>query len=155
MLGRTARFLRLLGYDTLYNNSFSDPELIEIAKEENRILLTRDVELHQRAVKLNIPSFLLKEKHYINRIATLVKKITLKLDLNPSHSRCATCNAQISPIPKRDVEGKVPKGTFSMFNEFWICTNKKCGKIYYQGPHWVNITKTYEQIVEKLNILKE
>ena len=155
MLGRTARFLRLLGYDTLYSNSFSDPELLEIAKQQDRILLTRDVELHQRAVKLNIPSCLLSEKDYIDRITTLTNEMNLQLELNPTISRCATCNARIKPIPKKNVEGKVPKGTFSKFDEFWVCTNTKCGKIYYQGPHWVNITKTYEEIKERLNKIKE
>lgn len=154
MLGRTARFLRLLGFDTLYSNSFSDPELLRIAKDENRILLTRDAELYQRAVKLNITAYYLGEKNYTDRITNLIIKGNFKLNLDPSNSRCATCNAKIVPILKDEVKDKVPEGTFSVFDEFWVCTNEDCGKIYYQGPHWVNITKTYEQIRKNLKDMK-
>ncbi|MFX1293463.1 MAG: Mut7-C RNAse domain-containing protein [Promethearchaeota archaeon] len=153
MLGRTARFLRLLGYDTLYDNMYSDLDLLKIAKEENRVLLTRDIALHQQAVKLNIPSCLLLEKTYVDRITSLILKMNLKLELNPSISRCATCNAKITPVKKGKVKGKIPEKTYVAFDKFWICTNKKnCGKIYYQGPHWMSITKTFEQIMKNLKL---
>jgi len=155
MLGRTARFLRLLGYDTLYKNSYSDPELLKIAAEQNRILLTRDVALHQRAVKMKIQSILLLNKNYLEQIMTICKQKKLKLDLNPSNSRCATCNAKITPISKVEVRGRVPEKTFMVFNEFWICTNNDCGKIYYQGGHWANITKAYKQIQQRLEESKK
>ncbi len=154
MLGRTARFLRLFGYDTLYSNNYSDSELLEIALEEKRILLTRDIALHHQAVKLNIPSILLLEKTYIDRITNLILKLNLNLELNPSISRCATCNARITPIPKEKVKGKIPEKTFAAFNEYWICTNDTCGKIYYQGPHWINITKIFKQIKENIKAKK-
>ena len=150
MLGRTARFLRLFGYDTLYSNTYSDSELLQIASDENRVLLTRDIELHRQAVKSEIDSFLLSENTYIDRITTLVLKNNLLLELEPNNSRCATCNAKITPIPKEKVKGKIPEKTYAAFNQFWTCTNKSCGKIYYQGPHWVNITKAYEEIMKSI-----
>jgi len=150
MLGRTARFLRLFGYNTLYSSSYSDPELIEIASEEDRVLLTRDVELHHQAVKRNVSSFLVIEKTHIGRITSIILRGHLNLELNPSKSRCATCNAKIIPISKEKVKDKVPLGTFSRFDEYWTCSNESCGKIYYQGPHWIKISEVYEQIREKI-----
>lgn len=150
MLGRTARFLRIFGYNTLYSSSYSDPELIEIASEEDRVLLTRDVELHHQAVKRNVSSFLVKEKTHVDRIAGIILRGNLDLKMDPAHSRCASCNAEITPISKEEVKDKVPLGTFSRFDEYWICNNIKCGKIYYQGPHWIKITEVYEQIREKI-----
>ncbi|HUX99711.1 MAG TPA: Mut7-C RNAse domain-containing protein [Candidatus Deferrimicrobium sp.] len=150
MLGRTARFLRLFGYDTLYSNTYSDSELLRIASEEKRILLTRDLKLHQHALKQKIPSFLLYEKTYIDRIASLVMQANLKLDLTAADSRCSNCNTIIMPISKQKIKGKVPEKTYLAFNEFWICPNRNCGKIYYQGQHWDNITKAFKQIIEKI-----
>ena len=150
MLGRTARFLRLFGFDSLYNSKYSDPELLKIASEERRILLTRDIKLHQKALKLKIPCILLIEKSYIDRIASLVMKANISLDLDSAISRCATCNAKIKAISKEQVKGKIPEKTFVVFNEFWVCTNEKCGKIYYEGPHWVNITKAFKEILRKI-----
>ncbi len=150
MLGRAARFLRLFGFDTLYKNSYTDPELLKIAAEEKRILLTRDVALYRQAKKLDVQSVLLVEKNYINQIASLCNKLTIDLELDPLNSRCATCNAIIAPISKDEVEGRVPERTLEVFDEYWICTNEQCAKIYYQGPHWVNITKAYEEIRKKI-----
>ncbi len=150
MLGRSARFLRLFGCDTLYSNTYTDSELLVIASEQNRILLTRDIKLHQQAVKMKIPSLLLQEKDYLDVMATLVLEGLLHLELDPFHSRCASCNAEITPIPKEQVKGKIPDKTYAMFNEYWICTNATCGKIYYEGKHWTNINKAFEQIKKKI-----
>jgi len=150
MLGRTARFLRLFGYDTIYNNDYSDDDLLRIAAEENRVLLTRDVRLHQRAIKLNISSYLVREKSYKEGIIDLVLNANIELNLDAAASRCATCNAEIIRIPKEEVKGRVPDKTYENFDEFWICTNKDCRKIYYFGAHWDNINKTYEEIQKKL-----
>jgi uncharacterized protein with PIN domain len=146
MLGRTARFLRLFGYDTLYSNTYSDSELLRIASEEKRVLLTRDVKLHQQALKLKLPSFLLPEKTYIDRITSLVLQANLKLNLIAADSRCSNCNTVILPIPKEEIKEKVPEKTYLTFDEFWICPNRNCGKIYYQGQQWDNITKAFKQI---------
>src|SRR5262245_7749399 len=41
-LGQLAAYLRMLGFDTLYRNDYSDDELSRISSQEQRILLTRD-----------------------------------------------------------------------------------------------------------------
>lgn len=150
MLGRTARFLRLLGYDTLYNIDYSDDDLLRVAAEEHRILLTRDVRLYERAIKLQLPAFLVRDKSYKEGIADLVLNASIELNLDSATSRCATCNAEITRIPKEEVKGKIPEKTFARFDEYWICTNKNCGKIYYFGSHWDNINKTYEEIQKRI-----
>ncbi len=152
MLGRVSKFLRIFGYDVLYDNEYSDPELLKIASEENRILLTRDIALHQQALKLNISSILLLEKTYIERIIALVQQMDLDLNLDATNSRCATCNAVIIPIEKEKVKGKIPDRTYEVYEEFWVCSNSSCGKIYYEGPHWDNIQKIYNQIKKTIKI---
>jgi uncharacterized protein with PIN domain len=150
MLGRTARFLRLLGFDTSYNIDYSDDDLLKVAAEEHRTLLTRDVRLYERAVKLDLSAFLIRDKSYKEGIADLVINTKIELNLDSATSRCATCNAEITRIPKAEVKGKIPDKTYARFDEFWICTNKTCGKIYYFGTHWDNISKTYEDIQKRI-----
>ncbi len=58
MLGKMARWLRMLGHDVTYNVPFGDNELLEVAKKENRVLLTKDLELYQRAIANSVDAFL-------------------------------------------------------------------------------------------------
>jgi len=146
MFGRTAKWLRLLGYDTLYSNSISDDQFLEIAKEKNRILITKDEELVERALSRKIPVFYLKGNNYLENIAILSKKYNIELIINPNNSRCPTCNYEIIPIEKEKIKQKVPKTTYDLFTEFWLCTNNNCGKVYYKGHHWTNFEKTLEKI---------
>jgi len=44
-LGGLARFLRMLGFDTLHRNAYSDEEIRRLAETEGRVVLTRDREL--------------------------------------------------------------------------------------------------------------
>ena len=146
MFGRTAKWLRLLGYDTLYSNSISDDKFLEIAQKKNRILITKDEELVERAKSQNIKVVYLKGRNYIENLALLAKQFEIKLIIDPKSSRCPTCNYQIMSINKSEIEHLVPKSTYNLFNEFWVCTNDSCKKVYYKGHHWLNFEKTLEKI---------
>lgn|GEM_PF-5615370 len=50
-VGKLARWLRMMGHDTTYDVYLEDRELLEIAKFENRVLLTKDKELYKRSCK--------------------------------------------------------------------------------------------------------
>ncbi|NVM03143.1 MAG: Mut7-C RNAse domain-containing protein [Candidatus Helarchaeota archaeon] len=145
MFGRTAKWLRLLGYDTLYYTSISDDQFLEIAKNKNRILLTKDEELVERAKNKKIPVLFLKG-NYVKNLAYLSKKYEIDLIIDPKTSRCPTCNYEIVSVTKSEIEDMVPQSTFDLFNEFWICTNDSCKKVYYKGHHWINFEKTLEKI---------
>ncbi|MHA1229647.1 MAG: DUF5615 family PIN-like protein [Candidatus Helarchaeota archaeon] len=146
MHGRIARYLRILGYDTFYPNDISDSEILEIAKKENRIIITRDVQLSERARSRNIPFILLRSVDFTRNFHEIYKKFSLNLELDSNKSRCPVCNSEITPIPKEKIKGKVPEKTYLRFEKYWICTNKKCGKIYYEGMHWVKIRKQLEKV---------
>lgn len=139
MVGRLARWLRLIGNDVVYSRDLTDNELIRRALSESRILLTSDVELYRRAVADGAESFLVKGRTEAERLARIAKRFSINLDVDAATSRCPTCNAVIRPISKERVKGTVPPSTYRMFNEFWECTNRDCGKIYWQGSHWKKI----------------
>ena len=129
-LGRLARKLRLLGFDALFSNAYTDPEIAEIAWAQRRIVLTRDRRLlhaktvtHGYWVRSDIPAQQLEE---------VVRRFDLA-DAVKSFSRCAACNGLIAPVAKRDVLPLLEPGTRRHYDTFYRCL--ACGKVYWEGPH--------------------
>lgn len=138
MLGSLARWLRFMGYDTAYPGPMDDSELIEKAREEGRILVTRDKELAARLPgSLRVRSDVLEEQ-----IRELAKVLPLRL-VDPL-SRCSLCNVLLEPVGTEEVKSLVPEGVLSRHQEFWRCGS--CGRVYWQGSHW-------DKMVERLNSL--
>ncbi len=140
MCGKLARWLRFLGFDTLYYTSHvlqvDDTSILSKAAIENRVLITRDKELHRRAVELGIKVILitsdvLKEKL---KNVLLINLGCNQIVVNP---RCPKCNGVLKRIPKERVKEKVPYRVYQRVNTFLECVN--CGKIYWFGSHWNKI----------------
>jgi len=130
MLGRLARWLRFLGFDTLYYSDISDSRLIRIAREQNRFVLTRDTRLVRiRAVK---DYLLIKANDSYSQLLEVITTLNLR-EFNP-FSICVECNGQLTRISdKKEIIGLVPEFVFLNFNLFLKCSN--CGKIYWEGSH--------------------
>ena len=143
MLGKLTRWLRMLGQDVKYSNQFEDEELIATAKKERRVLLTRDLELYQRAIAKGIDAFYVEGRTEAEKLAELAKRFDIPLTIDLKRSRCPICNTKIRPTPKEKLAGKVEKNTFIYYDEFWKCP--KCGHIYWQGAHWEGIHATLEK----------
>lgn len=139
MLGHLARWLRILGYDTIYSRNFSDWQLLRIARSSGRILVTRDKGLHWRARKQGIRSVLIESTHNVERLAELASKVGLELALDPRQSRCPLCNGDLKEASRNAVKGRVPERTLEYVDEFYVCT--RCGKIYWEGSHWSNMRR--------------
>ena len=129
-LGKLARRLRLLGFDTLFSNAYTDPEIAAISQAQHRIVLTRDRRLlhaktitHGYWVRSDIPAQQLEE---------VVRRFDLAGAARP-FSRCATCNGLIEPVAKRDVLPLLEPGTRRHYEKFYRC--RACGKVYWEGPH--------------------
>ncbi|MEM0057665.1 MAG: Mut7-C RNAse domain-containing protein [Candidatus Bathyarchaeia archaeon] len=146
MLGKLTRWLRMLGHNVKYSNKLDDAQLIAIAKKERRILLTRDLELYQQAAAKGIQAFYVNGQTEAENLAKIAQKFGISLDVDMKRSRCPKCNAQVKPIPKEKVAGRVEETTYAHYNEFWECP--KCGQIYWQGAHWTRIRKTLETAKE-------
>lgn len=140
MLGKLTRWLRMLGYDTKYAENGEDEELLEIAKREDRILLTRDYELFRLANSKRVNVFLVREKSRKAQLMSLSKQFQLILKLDPNSSRCPKCNSKISQAEKKTIRDKIQPTTAKVYSEFWECS--KCGKVYWQGAHWKKIVET-------------
>ncbi len=147
MLGKLTRFLRILGFDTLYFKNASDDELLTISQKDNRILITRDKELYQRAIKMNIKSILITETNLENQLSQITSKISINLDLDTAETRCPLCNTKLEQVSKYEIKSKIPEKIFTLHEEFWIC--KKCDKIYWVGSHWKSINKIILSITRR------
>ncbi len=149
MLGKLAKKLRLLGYDSLYSSNIEDDEIMRLAKNENRILITKDVPLVQKARKKKIWNVQITSDDEIEQFLQINKKESLgKCTVSGSNSRCPVCNGKLQYIEKNDVSDKVPTGVFENMKDFWKCT--KCEKIYWEGTHIKNLQKFTEELNEKL-----
>lgn len=112
MLGKLAKYLRLMGYDTYYSNkSLADDEILEIAKKENRILITRDRDLASRYGK----SYLLNSTDTIDQLKEIVK--AFNLNTKRMMTRCSICNVELIKINKASVKGKVPEKVYGNFED--------------------------------------
>ncbi len=151
MLGRIARWLRLLGYDTLYSSLSTDEELVRLAEEEERVLLTKDVELYRHALKSGVKTLLVEGNDFETMLAHIIKCFDILPKINPESSRCPECNGEMQHIPvdeAKKLKLDIPETTLKVYKDFWVCKN--CHKIYWKGRMWSNMVKTLERVKEKV-----
>ena len=138
MLGTLAKWLRILGYDTLYDQELNDHQLVRLARAEDRVLLTRDRELaRRRGVRiLLVTSECLDEQ---------IGQILADLDLEPRHaySRCPVCNERLETIDRETARSRVPAYVVRAHDTFRSCPS--CQRVYWRGTHWRQIEEKLER----------
>jgi len=143
MLGRLARWMRLYGYDTLYGVK-DDDEIIHIASQEGRVILTRDSGLAERAKKLGAAVFLLRSNSLDGQVHELMT-LGVKFErLFPANARCPKCNGPIRAISKEEVREKVPGCVYERYDEFYVC--ERCGQVYWPGRQWREMLKVDKKL---------
>ncbi len=148
MLGSLARWLRMMGHDTKYTNSAKDAELLAEAKNEERVLLTRDFALYQQAVSKNIEAYYVEGNTEPERLSEVATRFGLRLQIDLELSRCPKCNTKIVSVQKNEIAADVEKNTLVNYDAFWKCPS--CGAVYWQGAHWTKIRETLEKAYQKL-----
>lgn len=130
-LGRLAKYLRMLGFDTLYSNLYKDEQLIRISNAQNRILLSRDRQLIQD--KHVTRRYLISHADPEEQIREIISYFDLKNNIAPM-TRCLKCNGLVRPVAKEAVRPQVDKPVFERNEEFCECM--ECGKLYWKGSHY-------------------
>ena len=153
MLGKLTRWLRMLGQDVIYSIKFSDSEFLELAKKDDRFLLTKDLELYKRAICRGLAAFYVEGKTESERLAEVAKRYDLQLTIDMLKSLCPICNTKLKATSKEQISGELEKNTFIHYDKFWKCPN--CGQIYWQGSHWIQINNNLIEAQAKLQKLKE
>lgn len=135
-LGKLARLLRMLGFDTLYRNDYSDPEIIYISLREKRIILTRDrALLKHRAIT---HGYWVRSTHPREQLQEVLHRFDLFSRIRPFH-RCMVCNGLIEEVSKSEVLDQLEPKTRRYYDEFYRCTG--CGKIYWKGSHYTGMVE--------------
>ncbi len=135
-LGRLAKLLRMLGFDTLYSNDLDDEALSRIAHEQRRIVLTRDRQLLKRAVISH--GYWVREQNPTDQLIEVIKRFDLGATVKP-FSRCLRCNAMLEPIDKQRIIHSVPEYVAKKYEHFATCP--ECGRVYWPGSHWENMKR--------------
>lgn len=149
MHGKLAKKLRFFGFDTLYDAQVSDDELVRIATDENRILLTSDHDLHRICTSKNIKAVYITKESDLERIIEIGKLLNWKsLDDSQFSTRCTLCNSRLMEVNKNELQNALPKNTFQRFNDYCRCSN--CLQIYWKGSHWSNMMQINENVNKKL-----
>jgi uncharacterized protein len=141
MLGSLARWLRILGYDTEYVHQLTDREVLERARAESRILLTRDHQLAERAGEGGRYIFSDRLDEQLSQIWT-----SMRLDNREALTRCPVCNGQLVEVGPTDVGDEVPPRVRDSHDRFHRCS--RCGKVYWEGSHWKDIRRRLDGLKE-------
>ena len=139
MLGSLARWLRIMGYDTIYHKDQTDTEIVNAASEEKRFLLTRDKELAFRA---GDRALLIEDDDVMEQLRQVSEVVGVSLDENLT--RCTVCNGELEVLTSREARDLVPEGALKSNDEFHRCV--ECGKVYWKGSHWVDIRARLESV---------
>ncbi|MBI2887437.1 MAG: Mut7-C RNAse domain-containing protein [Chloroflexi bacterium] len=144
-VGRLAKWLRILGYDTVFVPAITDPELLRRARQDDRVLLTRGRllagrrEVHRGAVR----AVLLRSDRWQEQVQQVAQELGLSLPGDP-FARCIRCNDETVTLQRSQVEGRVPPYVFATQLSFKACP--RCGRIYWRGTHWDHARAHLERI---------
>ena len=142
-LGKLARNLRMLGIDTFYKNDLNDAEIVRISNEEQRTILTRDLELLKRTEVSH--GYYLRYENQEEQIKEVIKRFHLN-NVIKEFSRCLDCNTILVSIAKDKIVNKLPPKVKESQEEFYTCSS--CSKIYWKGSH-------FEKMLLKVKSFKE
>lgn len=147
MLGKLAVWLRISGYDTLYVGDFKieDEDEFLLKNFEDRILLTKDRRLFEKAKKIGREVFLVRSNDVAEQMKEL-KSIGVKFQI--VMDRCSVCNSLLRIPSKEEAlevlkEQGLPADMLERY-ELWFC--EKCKKLYWMGSHWVNMVRFLKRI---------
>jgi len=149
MLGNIARKLRLLGYDSQYFSDIDDEKLIDSARKEKRIIISKDEELIKRAQKLGIGSIHITKKEEIDQFFEIITSVNLKrIQINGNTARCPKCNSLTESVDKEIIKEKIPQGVLKSNDKFRRC--KCCKQVYWEGTHIKNLQEFVGKVNERL-----
>jgi uncharacterized protein with PIN domain len=145
-LARLARHLRLLGFDTVWDESLDDPALVECSVEQHRFLLTRDLGLLMRR-RLRDGSYV-RSIHPRDQLVEVLGRFALRDSIRP-FTRCLACNGVIEVVTDSAVRERVPESVRSRHDRLTTCSD--CGRVYWPGTHHERMTRLVEEVIGRLN----
>jgi len=144
MLGKCARWLRILGFDTLFFSKAEDDRLIDLARKQNRVLLTRDTGIVEKAKQIEV--LFIKSEHWKSQVRQVLSELNLREQAKP-YSRCIECNVMLKPLSKKQAKNLVAPFVYERSDSFALCL--KYGRVFWPGTHHSDMNFKIEDILEK------
>ena len=143
--GKLARWLRIMGYDTLFFNDIEDSRLVDMAVKEGRVVVTRDTQIAKRRVAANgvLKVVLTRDDDPRKQLLQVIKELNLDCR-ERQFTRCLECNKRLVPRSQEDVEDVVPPYVFLTQTQYMQCPS--CNRVYWQGTHWQRMKSALEEI---------
>jgi hypothetical protein len=147
-VGKLARWLRMMGYDTLLLRKKDDSQMIKTALSEDRVILTRDAEFMKRRLVTGgtLKAVHIKQDAPKLQAQEVVKTLNLNYHFNP-FSRCLECNQALIARDKEEVQNLVPARVFETQTRYTQCPT--CHRTYWQGTHWQAMVKKLQDLQEE------
>ena len=141
MLGTLAKWLRILGYDTLFDPDLDDHQLVRLARAQDRVLLTRDRELARRR---GLSVLLVTSERLDAQVGQVLAEFSLEPDR--SFSRCPVCNVPLAVVDRETARSRVPAYVAQTHKKFKSCPT--CQRIYWRGSHWQRMDDQLARMLE-------
>ena len=140
-LGGLAKYLRMLGFDVLYSETYTDEQIAGISARERRIVLTHDRDLLMHRIITH--GRFIRATRIRNQLIEVVETLDLYRNFSP-FSRCMECNTKLVPVSKDDIKTRLPPDTQNYFTQFALCM--LCDRIYWQGSHYRRMRRFITEI---------
>lgn len=140
-VGKLARLLRMLGFDSMYRSDFEDTEIVQISADEKRIILTRDVELLKASTVTH--GYWVRSISPNEQVCEILERFDLHAQIRPFR-RCMVCNSPIARVDKETVAGALPQKVRELHDEFYRCAG--CRKVYWKGTHYQDMMEQIQNL---------
>ena len=144
-LGKLASYLRMLGFDTLFEEFIDDNNLLKIASAEERVLLTRDRKLSSRSHPYGF--LLIEDDDPSSQLSHAIAKLDLKIDPEKLFDRCSKCNRICEIVDKNEISEEV--FPFILKTQEVIKRCPLCKRYYWKGSHYKSILKNLINVIPK------
>ena len=145
MLGKLAKWLKILGFDVLYFSKVADKDLVDISRREDRLLLTRDTGLIERTAKR--PNRLFVRSDVLeDQIAQVLDDLWLWDDVRPN-TRCIQCNLPLKALARERARNLVTPFVLERASSFALCPG--CDRVFWQGTHYGDMERKIERLLER------
>ena len=142
-LGKLAKWLRTLGYDTLFLDPIEDGELVKTALEDDRVVLSRDTELSRFKLKLGEKILLMESEKPLEQLKQVVMNFKLKTPKEQIFSRCLICNQILDRVDKEKIKDRLYPYVYQTKDNFMRCP--QCDRIFWSATHVVRMIKTLSE----------
>ncbi len=145
--GKPVKWLRMMGYDTLFFNGSDDSHMVATALKEGRVILTRDTQIMKRRVITSgqLKAVFIKSDKPEQQMQQVIDTLDLDCQFRP-FTLCLECNQPLQEKSKQEIKDLVPPYVFQTQEQYMECP--ACHRIYWRGTHWQAMTGKLEQLVK-------